>query len=356
MKKIIILVLALMLILSGCGNDATTEAPTEKSEPAKSIKVTTVQKKQLTESVKLSGDIIANNSEIVSSMVSGKIMSIDVNIGDVVKKGDIIARLDTEFINLQAQQAKIDHDLSKINLATAKRNHARTKALYEEGAVTQADYEASSDMVAKARLACDSSKNRTAQMNYQLKYMTITAPIDGCISQILQQNGSSISTGMPICEIVNTEDVIVLTGVSETQVNYINTNQVVNIEVPALEKSFAGTVETISPVSDRNKTYPVRIKIDNKDGKLRAGMFAQLDINTTNSHDVLAIPKISVVSEQGEDYVFIVEENRAIRKTVQLGATFDKYFEVKGGISNGDTLVISGQNYLANDDLVEILK
>ncbi len=357
MKKLAI-ILALMLTLTACSMNAKIDQTdeTEPVETAKVVKVSTIQQMQFTDHSDLSGDIITDNSEMVSTVVSGTLLSVNINVGDTIKKGDIIACLDDEFLKLQSEQATIDFNLSKINLDSANRSFKRTDTLYKEGAVTKANYEAAEDALSSAKLAYQSSRNRKEQMNYQLKHMQITAPISGVVSQVLQKNGASVGVGMPICEIVNTENLIVQTGVSENLVSNIQMGQNVKITVPALNKTFIGAVETIAPIADRNKNFPIRIKINNKDGDLRAGMFAELNIQTKNSYSALAIPKLSVINEQGEDYCFIIKDNHAIRKSIELGASFEDYFEVQNGLTLGDTIVILGQNYLANDDLVEIVE
>ncbi len=361
MKKITVLIIILTLIMTACSskNDVKSTDSTENDSEnikAKVIKVDKVKKRELSKSTLLSGDIISDNIEVISAVVSGTIKTIDINVGDIVQQNDIIAKLDDELLNLKLEQANIQYESSKLQLESAKRTYERINNLYQNGAVTKTDYENANDALQHAKLSFKSANNNKNQMNYQSKNMKIKASIQGTISNVYQKSGSAVASGTPICEIVNTNDMIVSTGVSESQISIINKGQKVDIEVPSINQTFRGTVESIAPTPRMDKTYPIRVHIDNATSQLKIGMFAQLKINTTESFTALTIPKIAVINEEGEDYVFVVQDKKAIRKTIELGTTYEDYFEIKNGLLDGDTIVTSGQNYLADGDTISIIK
>ncbi|WP_430885800.1 efflux RND transporter periplasmic adaptor subunit [Fusibacter sp. JL216-2] len=357
MKRLLIIALGI-LVLAGCSN-ASAEEKTKNEAPVvekKAVEVVSVEDRQMIGRLVMPGQVEADKVQSVSSLVSGQIEALYAEVGDYVEEGTLLVEIDDEFTKLQKNQADIGSSLSSLSLESAKRSYERTKALYESGSVTQAQYDGASDMLAKAKLDYSMGSNSVSQMRYQLKHMDIKAPISGVISMKMQNVGLAVNPGSPIYEIVDINDVIVEAGVTEGDINRLAKEQVVSVDLPAANLIVDGTVEGVGPVQQQGGTYPVRVRIANEEGLIKPGMYAELSIETEKPKNVLAVPKIAVLHENGRDYVFVAEGEKAVKKEIQKGLAFETYFEVLSGLEDGEKIVVSGQAYLDDGDVLEIIE
>ena len=186
--------------------------------------------------------------------------------------------------------------------------------------------------------------------------MTIEAPMSGVVSAKFQNVGASVGAGSPVYEIVNINDVIIEAGVTEGDINRLEKGQIVSVDLPAISKEVKGTVEGVGPVQGQGGTYPIRVRIENEDGMIKPGMYAELKIETELPKNVLALPKVAVMHESGQDYVFISNGDIAERINIEKGLAFDTYFEVVSGLKIGDKVIVSGQAYLDEGDVLEAVE
>ena len=357
MKRLLIIALGI-LVLAGCSN-ASAEEKTEKEAPAvekKAVEVVSIEDREMIGKLVMPGQVEADKVQSVSSLVSGQIEALHAEVGDYVEEGALLVEIDDEFTRLQKNQADIGSSLSSLSLESAKRSYERTKALYESGSTTQAQYDAASDMLAKAKLDYSMGSNNVSQFNYQLKHMDIKSPISGVVSMKMQNVGLAVNPGSPIYEIVDINNVIVEAGVTEGDINRLANEQVVSVDLPAANLVVEGTVEGVGPVQQQGGTYPVRVRIANEEGLIKPGMYAELSIETEKPKNVLAVPKIAVLHENGNDYVFVAEGQTAIKRKIEKGIAFGTYFEVLSGLEKGESIVVSGQAYLDDGDVLEIIE
>jgi len=358
MKRLLIIALG-VLVLAGCSNASAEEKNTDDTLPViemKAVQVETLETREMIGNLTLPGQVEADEIQAVSAVVSGQINALHAEVGDMVEVGTLLVELDDEFVKLQKDQADIGNSLYNLSLETAKRSFERTKALYESGSTTQVNYDAAKDMLSKARLDYSRGTNSTSQINYQLKHMNVESPISGVVASKYQNVGASVAPGTPIYEIVNISEVIVEAGVTESDINRLSTGQVVFVNIPAIAGELEGVVDGIGPIPGNDGTYPVRVRIENSDGIVKPGMFAELKIETEMAKQVLSIPKIAVMHESGEDYVFVQIEGKAEKRVIQKGLAFGTYFEVVGGVEVGEEVVVSGQAYLDEGDALNVVK
>jgi len=357
MKKLLLIALGI-LVLAGCSNASAVESATEEAPviEKKAVILETLSEREMTGSLVLPGKVEADEIQSISALASGQIKVLHAEVGEYVEEGKLLAEIDDEFVKLQKSQADIGNSLSNLALTTAKRSYERTKALYESGSVTQAEFDGASDMLAKAKLDYSMGANNVSQIKYQLKHMTIEAPISGVISAKFQNVGGSVGAGSPLYEIVNINEVIIEAGVTESDINRLENGQVVLVDLPAINTSVEGIVEGVGPVPGEGGTYPIRVRIENESGTIKPGMYAELKIETEMPKNVLAVPKVAILHEGGQDYVYVSNGEIAQRRNVEKGVAFDVYFEVLEGLEKGEKVVVSGQAYLDEGDALEAVE
>lgn len=358
MKKLLIIAVSL-LALAGCSSAAAQEQSDQSADSAvvlKAVRVENMDMREMTGALTLPGKVAPDELSVVSSLVSGQVKTLSAEVGDIVEAGQTLAKIDDEFVRLQKEQAEIGNQLYDLSLQSARRGFERTKALYESGSTTKVEYDSAADMLTRAKLDYARGKNSVSQMAYQLEHMTIAAPIDGYVSEAYLNEGESVGPGTPMFEIVSIDQVVVEAGVTEKDVNRLKAGQVVRVDIPAAGQLKEGVVVGVGPVPGQGGTYPVRVRIQNETGEVKPGMYAELKIETDTARPVLAVPKIAVMHESGEDYVFVSNGQTAQRRTIKKGIAFDSYFEVLSGLELNDRIVVSGQAYLSDGDQLDIIE
>ena len=267
----------------------------------------------------------------------GRIRKINVEVGDYVGKGQILAemdRLQLDQLALQVQNDEIEY--------------ARLKSLYEEGGVSQSDFE-TAELGYKLR-----------KSNYQnLEENTILrSPLSGYVTARNFDVGDMFAMTAPLFTVQQVTPVKLLVGISESEYTVVKKGDKVEITVDALPgRSFEGKVNRLYPTIDpMTHTFSAEILVQNSDRVLRPGMYAKVSVTFGNNQRIV-IPDQAVVklSGTGQKYVFVVNEDRTVQMTpVTLGRHMEAEYEVVEGLNEGQTIVVKGNASLKTGDKVEI--
>jgi RND family efflux transporter MFP subunit len=281
-------------------------------------------------------------AEIINNITpqsASRINEILVEVGDHVKKGQKLATMDG--INLEKLRLQIKNDSIE---------YGRTKELHEIGAVSQANFEAMT-------LAYEVSKKTYSNL---LENTILRSPISGIVTARNYDEGDMYAMAQPLFVVQNITPVKMLINISESNYSKVSKGMEVEIVADAFpEEVFKGKVNLIYPTIDpRSHTFPVEITVDNKDEKLRPGMFARVTVNYGNNFRVV-VPDNAVLKQVGADekYVYVLNEDGTVTHTpVKVGVRMGKRYEIISGIDDGATIVTSGQTRLRNNIKVDIVK
>ncbi|QZY53577.1 efflux RND transporter periplasmic adaptor subunit [Crassaminicella profunda] len=359
------LLLLFALTLTGCGKKGKVLA---KEEQRITVKTTKVAKKNLTLKTTLSGKIKPIEESSIIPKIPGKVMQVHVEIGDKVQKGDILFELNqTDLMNgVKQAEAAYNTSLASLKLkeeqiANAKKNYERNKALYEQGALSQQAFEQSELQASQAQLdmakaQLEQSKVVLENATSKLSDCTITAPISGFITSVEISKGEMASGGKPAITIANLDTVLIETNISEHLINKVHTGDSVDVLVKSASNNpLKGKIFALSPAPAKNGlTYPLKITLENKDTLVKAGMFAEINIVSDKKEDIITIPSDSVIVKEGKEVVFSITNDQAKMREISLGLDNGKEVEVLGGLKIGDVIVIKGQNYLDEGNKVKI--
>jgi len=390
LRKILILLMALMALglLAGCSGSQPTEAVEEKYIP---VEVEVASKKTLINTAILSGKISSETDVSVVPKIPGKVEFVNVKVGDAVHKGEVLFTLETTDMNNNYQLAEARYQTSKDQweaaktslertkvlaaekIANAQKTLANTKALFDAGAASKVQLdqaelglkELESSFAGQIEQlsvqASDSSLKlaevQLTQAREALDNATVTAPVDGVVSQVNVQVGNMASSAQAAIGLTNSSTLYSSLSVAENLVNRLKKDQVVKVTVPsASEKSFVGTIDYISPASDpQTRLYPVKITLDNPEGLIKPGMFAKVELATDEKADVMAVKSEAVVLKNEKTIVYVVQDDKAVSKEVTTGLDTGVDIEIVKGLAQGDKVIIKGQTLVDEGHKVKVV-
>jgi len=335
----------LSVALAGCGGG--TAARDGGKDEAVPVVTAAAKMGVLSDGSTLSGRLQALNSADVVPKVGGKVGEIRVDVGSRVKKGEVMVVLDAPELAAAVQQAEAGLAAAEAKFEVSRANYERGKALLEEGAISQAEFDGKFALVYKAdkeQVEMSRAQLEAARANYSNSI--ITAPIDGVVTERNINPGEMASPAMPVVAIVNLDKVVVQANVSEDLVNRLEVGQEVKVRVAAAsDKPFTGKITNIALAADRvTRAFPVKIQIDNADHVLKPGMFAEVELG--GGTKALLVPRDAVMSGEKGDFVFVVEDGTAKRREVVAGASDGKNIVIASGLEEGEEVVVVGQHYL----------
>lgn len=244
------------------------------------------------------------------------------------------------------EMAQSRYDQAKAGVEAAK--------AFEKAKSWEAEISAAEAGVKQAETALELAKEA-------LSYATVTAPISGTISKRNFDTGSMASPAMPIFTIVNANNVKAEVSVPEASLNRISTNDKAFITASGLSDKIEGQITLISPVvNPMSRTASVEISIDNSSRKLKPGMFVHINIPLDVRSDTVVVRRSAVLEEKKDDsniekYLFVIENNVAKKRIVEIGLTQGDNLEVLSGITPGEKIVVSGQSLLKDNGKVTVV-
>ena len=364
MKKLVLLLLLASLLLTGCNKDNVQKVDGLEVGEAKSsiqpeiiyVKTMAAAPMEFTNKISLPGALHPKEEVIITAKVSGSVEGIFGDIGDVVKNDQLLCKIDDTIFKLQYDKAVTGLNVEKLKSDNTQKSFDRFKALYENKAISQAEFEGVETQYRMSKETLDLAYNDYNLAKENLEYTKIYTPISGIISMKNVATGENIGPGKTLFTIVNIDSLYVEIGVSEKDIASVKVGKEVSVRVDSLpDKSIKGKVTNISPVpKEPSKTYPVKILIDNKEKLFKPGMFTTVEILIEARKNIIGIPKTAVIQENGRHYVFVEKEGKAIKKEVSVGMVNDGYQEINDGIERDENVIIVGHEKLVDNSVVEV--
>ncbi len=326
------------LMLASCGEDKSAETATAvQTEEKPQVKIQKVALQSVPQTETYTGTVESDVKNNIAPNTPYRIEKINVEVGDQVKKGQVLVQLDASNLN----QLKLQIENTKIEFN-------RTNELYKVGGASKAQYDN-----AKMQLDILETQYKQIIVNTQL-----LSPISGIVTARNYDDGD-LYKDKPVLTIEQLNPVKLLVNVSETLYKKVKKGMPVEVELDAYEgETFSGKVNIIYPTIDPSThTFPVEITVSNPDQKVRPGMFARATINFGDVQRVV-VPDMAVVKQigAGDRYVYVYKDGKVSYNKVQLGRHMGEYYEVISGVESGSDVVIAGQTRLAEGREVEVVK
>ena len=345
MKKMnyfkMLLASAVVVSAVACKNSANEEAAvaaTMEKETAVKVKTKQCFEREVEQIETFTATVEANVTNNISSTMPLRIEKIFVEVGDKVSKGQRLAILDP--INLTQAKLKMQNDSLEF---------VRIDNLFKAGGVSQSNW----DLCKMAyTISLENYKNL-------LENTELVSPINGIVTARNYDKGDMYNMGAPLFVVQEITPVKLKINASEKLFTSVKKGMAVDVKFDVYgDEAFKGVVSLVYPTIDpATRTFPVEIKIQNANGKVRPGMFARVTMAYGVANHVV-VPDMAVVklSGSGDRFVYVVENGKVDYKKVELGRRFEAEYEIVGGLESGDEVVVEGHNRLTNGAAVEVIK
>jgi RND family efflux transporter MFP subunit len=225
-----------------------------------------------------------------------------------------------------------------------------------ESKISKDTQSAANEQLKQAQASCDMLRLQIESARKKLEYTYVTSPIDGIIASKDIVTGCLISNTAVPYTIMDADTIQVVISVTEQVINKVKKGDKLNISLSSIDAGhFTGVVTTVSPAVDpKTLTYSINIEIANKGNIIKPGMTAKVDILTEYHENSIVVPHCAILKDDGGSFAFIVENNRAVKRSVSTGISNKDQIEILGGLDAGELLVVKGQQFLNQNDPVTI--
>lgn len=352
MKKVVITGLIIIAALAGIyyvlnKNKAKNEADTAivAQENAKvAVRADVVDYKEVNAQYISNGTFIPKQEVKLSAETPGRVARVLVAEGTFVKAGQTLAIIEGDKLNVNVTNAQ-----AVYNNAVAEVN--RFESAFATGGVTK-------QQVDQVKLQLENAKNNLKASKLNASDANITASFSGVVNKKNIEPGSYVNPGQELFEIVNVQTLKLKVNVDEKNIGQVKMGQQIQVSSAVYpDMKFTGKVTFVAPKADASLNFPVELEIkNNENNDLKAGMYGTAYFGNSNATQVLAIPRTAFVGSVSSNQVFVVENGKAVLKTIQSGRNFGDYIEVISGLPKGTQVITSGQINLADQTPIEIIK
>jgi len=391
-------VLLFSLIVVGCKSQypaGSRQTRAADAKTARQVKTARVEETPFGEAVTANGTLAAYDQTTASVKVPGRLRSITVDLGSVVRRGQVIAQVEPQDYNLRVQQAEAalaqararlglspdgrDDNVNPEDTGTvrqaravldeAKVNRDRSAKLVEQGVVARSDFDAANAgyKVALSRYqdAIEEIRNRQAVMaqrrselslaRQQLADTSVRAPLDGVVQEKRASVGEYLAAGAPVVNIVKMDPLRLRAEVPEREAKNVRSGQNVRVTIDGDTNVYVGQIMRLSPViAQQSRMLLVEADVRNN-GKLRPGAFAHAEIVTNDAQLVATVPSKAIVTFAGIEKVIVVQNGKALEKPVTTGRRNGEWTEIVAGVNVGDQVVVDPGN-LQSGQAVEVVE
>ncbi len=336
MKKAIYFLSLLSLIAVGCSKKEVKDE-TKKTTDVFKVKTEQAQSREIDRIYEYSTTVDAAVKNYIASAGGTRIEKIFVEVGDVVKKGQQLVKMEsTQLATSLAQLENLKIELERI------------KALYQSGGVSKQQLDQLQMQYDVAKKSADNLKEN----------IYLTSPINGIVTARNFDNGD-VAAGQPILQVMQINPVKLKINIPESFYTNVKKGMQVIAKTEIFgEEEFAGTVSLIYPTIDPlTRTFTCEVKVNNANSKLKPGMFGRVELNLGKAATIMVSDKAVVKQSGSNDKYIFVENNGVVEyRKVQLGRRIEDKIEIISGIADGENVVITGQSKLMDGTKVEVIK
>lgn len=339
MKKIIAMAFAAAALAACGGSPKTAQTAAAPAEVVPGVRVIKAESRAIPQTQTYSATVQANIVNNIAPQAGSRICKINAEVGDFVKKGEILAEMD-----------RMSLDQAELQLSNSETEFKRIESLYKKGGVSQSDYES-------AELALKVNKSKYENL---LTNTILRSPVEGVVSARNYDQGDMYNMSQPLYVVQQISPVKIIVAISEKDYTKVSKGDKVRIVADALPgKTFTGEIVRKYPTVDAaTHTVSVEVQVPNKDKELRPGMYVNSTVTFT-VENLVVIPDSAVLKQQGsgQRIVYVLNPDGTVTlKVVEVGRHIGSEFEILSGIEAGETVVTRGQSALRSGIKVEVLE
>ncbi len=333
------------------------------------VEVATATRRPVVQQLVVVGNLIGDATVTVVPRAAGRLQEISVRLGDPVRRGQRIAKIEDFELQEQVKQQDAALEVSRAtirqreaDLQLAETNAERSRNLFARQLLprqtlddTEARYQAAVAQLDLARAQYAQSMARLEELRINLANTVIESPVNGFVSRRTVDPGAFVGQNAPLVEVVDIGRVRLVANIVEKDLRQVQTGENTRVEVDAFPgERFTGRIARVSPVLDpATRTAPIEIEIPNPGFRLKPGMYARVSITTDERKDALVVPSNAVIDTGGRRGVFIAEDGDMVSfRAVTVGIEAPDHIEILEGVADGDRVVTTGAAALREGDRV----
>lgn len=370
---------SLLMLRGGEESAAQSRGPAQGAGPGAggpgsrqpmTVEVAATRRETVSEQVTVVGNLIGAATVEVVPKVSGRLHSIAVRLGDPVRRGQIIAKVEDREIQEQVRQAEASFAVSRAtirqreaDLNFAQTNLERARNLYSRQLLprqslddAEAQHQAAAAQLDLARAQFQQAQARLEELRITLSNTNIPSPVDGFVAKRNLDPGAFASQNTPIAAVVDIRTVRLVANLVERDVKRVQVGTPAAVEVDAFPgETFHGRISRIAPVFDpATRTAEMEIEVPNPEARLKPGMYARVMLTVGTRQNALVVPRNAVVDVEGKRGVFVPQENRAQFRAVQTGLQDETRVEITNGLAEGARVITTGALALRDGDPIQL--
>lgn len=399
LPQIVAVSLAVLALVTGaCKSQYPSGAQQNRagdSKTARQVKTARVEETPFGEAVKANGTLAAFDQTTASVKVPGRLRTITVDLGSVVRRGQVIAQVEPQDYNLRVQQAEAalaqararlglspdgrDDNVNPEQTGTVRQARAvldearvsrdRSAKLVEQGVVARSDFDTADAgykvAVSRYQDAIEEIRNRQALLaqrrselslaRQQLADTSVYSPLDGVVQEKRASVGEYLAAGAPVVNIVKMDPLRLRAEVPEREAKNVRSGQSVRVTLDGDTTVYLGQIMRLSPViAQQSRMLLVEADVRNN-GKLRPGAFAHAEIVTNDAQMAATVPNRAIVTFAGIEKVIVVQNGKALEKPVTTGRRNGDWTEIVAGVNVGDQVIVDPGN-LQSGQAVEVVE
>jgi multidrug efflux system membrane fusion protein len=336
---------ALILLISAC---SAKEEPQESVTRA--VHITTVKLSNHGEQHEFSGEIVSRYESTLAFQVSGKMSQRYVDKGDIIKKGQLLAKIDSKDYDLRVQQARANLSVAKANDQQSHSEIQRYTKLLADRLISQSQFDQKFNQNAVTAAQLSSAKTALRIAENQQQYTYLKATENGVVTDIYAEKGQILQAGQKVISVANPKHKEIAIELPENDIYIIRNTANASITLWALPGiSVNGVIREISPSADsKTRTYATRISLLTNDPKIQLGMTASVSITENSGASFIDLPLSALLKEEENLFVWVISpaDSTLIKTPVELGELTKNKVIIKSGLEDNQQVVIAGIHML----------
>jgi RND family efflux transporter MFP subunit len=337
--------------------------------PPLTVQMADAAKGNISATMTVVGNLIGEQTVDVVPRTGGRLVSVNVQLGDRVRRNQLLAKIEDFEIVEQVKQAEASLEVARAtirqreaDLKVAELNFERSKNLFGRQLLAKQALDDAESRFLAAQAQLDLSRAQATQTSARLEELQINlgntriiSPVDGFVARRAADVGAWVSQNAPVVSVVDISRLRMVANVVEKDLRLVNVGDPASVEVDAYPGDlFKGRIARVSPVLDpATRTASMEVEVPNADNRLRPGMYAKVLLTIEERTDATLVPKVAVVDFEGKRGVWVPSgENKARFVPVQLGLEDAERIEVLEGLKPGDRIITEGAASLRAGDTV----
>lgn len=348
---------AAILVFAGMLGLAACSKPVEKVEEIRPVRVMNLSSENAEMPVEFSGDVRARVESRLGFRVGGKIIARKVDIGTLVKRGQILMQLDPQDLQLAQTQASAGLRAAESNRDLASAELKRYQELREKNFVSQAVLDSKETAFKAAQASYEQARAAYRNQSNQANYATLESDVDGVVTGVDAEIGQVVAAGTPVVRVAQAGEKEIVIGIPEDQVDHLRRISDVRVRTWANpDESIPGKLRELSPVADpATRTYTAKISIPSASEKIKLGMTAYVSFAGKTATPIIRLPLTALFRDKSATAVWVVENGVVKLVPIQMAGTAGNDILVASGLASGQKVVTAGVNLLKDGQKVTIL-